>query len=399
LNILFVHQNMPGQFKHLAPYLAAKGNQVVFLTQRQDMTIPGVRTVSYAKPRDAGAATHHYVRSFENGVRAAQEVVRTLQELRREGFIPDIVIAHSGWGETLFIKDVYPRVPLLVFSEFYYRKEELYFQQDREVTLDQVCRMRSRNAGFLLSLEACDAAITPTYWQKLVQPRVFHDKLHVIFDGIDTTIVKPKASAVFQLPDGRKLTRGDEVVTYVARNLEPYRGFPSFMRALPQILALRPQAQVVVVGGDKTSYGNAPANGKTWRESMLEEVPIDLARVHFIPKLAYSQYLSLLQISSAHIYLTYPFVLSWSFMEAMAAGCLVIGSATKPVEEVIVNGVNGLLTDFHSPDDIAYSVANALAAGGAHDALRASARTTVQNRYDLQICINKQFSLIKSLMR
>jgi glycosyltransferase involved in cell wall biosynthesis len=388
---------MPGQFKHLAPRLAAEGNRVVFLTRRRDVRISGVETVSYNEPRKAGASTHHYVRLFENGVIAGQEVVRALQNLRKQGFVPDIMIAHSGWGEALFLKDVYPKVPLLVFSEFYYRREELLFDRDRSASLDQVCRLRARNANLLLSLEACDAAITPTYWQKRVQPAVLHEKISVIFDGIDTARVAPDPSATFALPNGRVLTRADEVVTYVARNLEPYRGFPSFMRALPEILAACPNAQVVVVGGDGVSYGAKPTDGRTWRETMLGEVKFDGARVHFIPRLAYDRYLSLLRVSSAHIYLTYPFVLSWSFMEAMAAGCLVIGSSTSPVEEVIVNGVNGLLADFHSPSDIARTVVNALSAGSAYDALRVAARGIVQDRYALDDCLARQKQLVNRL--
>ena len=399
MNILFVHQNMPGQFKHLAPHLAAEGHRVVFLTRRKDIVIPGVRTVTYAVPREAGAQTHHYVRLFENGVIAGQEVVRQAQELRRGGFVPDVVIAHSGWGEALFLKDVYPRVPLIVFSEFYYRPQELYFEASREVTLDQVCRLRARNANLLLSLEACDAAIAPTHWQKSVQPAAFHDKLSVIFDGIDTRVVTPDAAATFALPNGRVLSREDEVVTYLARNLEPYRGFPSFMRAVPRILAARPDAQVVIVGGDDVSYGSKPADGRTWRETMLAEVAFDPERVHFIPRLSYARYLSLLRVSAAHVYLTYPFVLSWSFMEAMAAGCLVVGSATAPVQEVIRHGVNGLLADFHSPDEIAGTVIEALVAAATLEPLRRAARQTVQDRYELSVSLARQKALIEEVRR
>ena len=397
MNILFVHQNMPGQFKHLAPTLAAAGHRVVFLTRRKDIAIPGVETVSYAVPREATAATHQYVRAFENSVISGQEVIRQLQALRGRGFVPDVMIAHSGWGEALFLKDAYPRVPLIVFSEFYYRREELYFDTDRDVSLDQVCRARARNANLLLSLEACDAAITPTHWQKSVQPTAFHDKIKVIFDGIDTRIVAPDAAATFALPNGRVLGQTNEVVTYVARNLEPYRGFPSFVRALPKLLAARPNAQVVIVGGDGVSYGAKPADGRTWRETMTAEVALDPARVHFIPRLSYDRYLALLRISSAHVYLTHPFVLSWSFMEAMAAGCLVVGSATAPVEEVLRHGVNGLLTDFHSPNEIAATIIDALAANTSLAPLRRCARQTVQDRYELQNCIQRQNNLIRNV--
>lgn len=390
---------MPGQFKHLAPYIAGGKNRVVFLTQRNDVRIPGVETVTYAVPRQAAAGTHHYVRTLENSVLAGQEVVRKLQELRRAGFTPDVVIAHSGWGEALFLKDLYPKVPLIVFSEFYYRPQELRFEPQQEVTLDQVCRLRARNATLLLSLEACDVAITPTHWQKQVQPAAFHNKISVVFDGIDTDLVKPNSTARFMLPNGRTLTGDDEIVTYVARNLEPYRGFPSFIRALPTLLALRPTAEVVVVGGDNVSYGAKPECGKTWRDVMLNEVDFDRSRVHFIPRLGYAHYLSLLQISSAHVYLTHPFVLSWSFMEAMATGCLLICSSTSPVEEVVVNGFNGLFVNFHAAEDIARTIASALSSKSSFGTVRMNARSTVESRYKLSNCLEQQRRIIQDIIK
>jgi glycosyltransferase involved in cell wall biosynthesis len=193
------------------------------------------------------------------------------------------------------------------------------------------------------------------------------------------------------------LSRADEVVTYSVRNLEPYRGFPNFIRALPKLLELRPDATVLVVGGDEVSYGRSAPGGKSWRETMLEEVPLDPKRVHFLGKLPYAQYRSVLQISSAHIYLTRPFVLSWSCIEAMAAGCLIIGSATPPVQEVIEDGVNGYLVDYHSPEAIARKTAEALSAGAALDPIRKRARETVLERYSLDKCLPAQLRLLKSL--
>jgi glycosyltransferase involved in cell wall biosynthesis len=402
LNILFVHQNMPGQFKHLAPQLAAdKRNRVAFITKRENIELPGVKKVTYALPRTAKDTTHQYVRLFENSVIHGQQVVRSCHSLIKEGFRPDVIVAHPGWGESLFVKDVFPNTPLLNFCEFYYhgRGSDVGFDPEEPAGIDDICRARARNAHLLLSLESCDAGLSPTQWQKTRHPLPFQDKISVIFDGIDTGYVKPDPSASFTLPDGRVLSRSDEVVTYVARNLEPYRGFPSFIRALPRLLEMRPNAQVLIVGGDEVSYGRMPAGGKTWRETMLEEVKLDGSRVHFLGKLAYARYLAVLQISSAHIYLTRPFVLSWSCVEAMAAGCLVIGSATPPVEEVIEDGVNGILTDFHSPEEIARKTADALAAGASLDPLRQRARERVLERYALDRCLPAQLALIKGLAR
>lgn len=396
MKVLFIHQNMPGQFKHLAPALARMGHEVTFLTQRADIDLPGVRRATYAKPRAAHASTHHYVRLFENSVLAGQQVVRACLQLQQEGWVPDVIVAHPGWGEALFVKDVWPKVPLLNFCEFYYGGEgsDIGFLADEPADIDMICRVRARNASHLLSLAACNAGLTPTQWQLSRHPEPFRDKIQVIFDGIDSGAVRPNPRASFTLPNGRALTAADEVITYVARNLEPYRGYPSFIRALPGLLAQRPAAQVVVVGGDEVSYGRNPPEAATWREHMAREVSLDPARVHFTGKLPYAQYLALLQVSSLHVYLTVPFVLSWSCIEALSAGCLVLASATAPVLEAIDDGVNGLLCDFHSPQDIADKAAAALAGRGELGHLRKAARQTVLERYDLSRCLPEQMKLV-----
>ena len=399
MDILFLHQNIPGQYKHLAPALAAEpGNRVVFVTKRQGVTLPGVRTVVYAEPPASAPATHHYLRLTEAALRHGQAVARVCIALAREGFRPAIVIAHPGWGEALFVKDVWPAAALLTYAEYYYhgRGGDIGFDPAVPATLDQICRARARNAHLLLSLEAADAAVAPTRWQRSRHPRAFQPKIRTIFDGIDTRLVRPDVDARFMLADGRVLSAADEVMTYVARNLEPYRGFAVFMRALPAILAARPKVEVVIVGGDEVSYGGAPPGGGTWRETLLGEVTLGAvaARVHFTGKLPYARYLALLQLSSAHVYLTYPFVLSWSCLEAMAAGCLVIASDTAPVLEVIEDGVNGLLVPFHDPAAIAARAIEALA--GRRDAarLRAEARATVLDRFDLDDCLAEQRALV-----
>jgi glycosyltransferase involved in cell wall biosynthesis len=256
---------MPGQFKHLAPQLARDpANKVVFVTKRDNVDLPGVRRISYPAPRAAKSSTHHYVRLFENSVLHGQQVVRVCQDLAREGFRPDVMVAHPGWGEALFLKDAFPRAPLLNFCEFFYhgRGADVGFDPDETAGIDEICRARARNAHLLMSLESCDAGLSPTHWQKSRHPAEHRDKISVIFDGIDTQFVRPDPAATFTLPDGRVLSRSDEVVTYVARNLEPYRGFPTFMRSLPRLLRMRPRAQVLIVGGDEVSYGRAAPDGK-----------------------------------------------------------------------------------------------------------------------------------------
>jgi len=391
---------MPGQFRHLAASLAREpGNRVVFLTKRTDRTIEAVDRATYVTARPANPYAHHYLHQCEEAVLHGQAATRACHELQQQGFVPDLVIAHPGWGESLFVKDLWPQVPLLNYGEFYYRAygADVNFDPSDPLDIDRVCKLRARNAHLLLALEAADRVLCPTEWQKSVHPEPFHDRISVVFDGIDTDAAAPDPQARLTLPNGRVLTASDEVVSYVARNLEPYRGFPTLMRALPRLCALRPQAQIVIIGGDERGYGAAAPSGKSWRQTLLDEVPVDPQRVHFLGVTSYADYLNLLRISSAHVYLTVPFVLSWSALEAMAAGCLVIGSRTPPVEEVIRSGENGLLVDFFSADELADTVALALEQRGGFARLRRAARETILQDYAVAACLPRHRALIRDM--
>ncbi|MCW2240977.1 glycosyltransferase family 4 protein [Azospirillum canadense] len=406
MNIVFIHQNMPGQYKHLAARLAADpANRVVFITKRTDRDIPNVRRLTYQPSRAARKDAHPYLVSTENAVLHGQGVARLLMGLRGEGFVPDIIVGHPGWGETLFVKDAFPTVPYLNYCEFFYRAQglDVGFDPAAPVNIDTVLRLRMRSTPLLLALEACDRGISPTVWQRDSHPEAFRSKIDVVHDGIDTGVLQADPAARFELPDGTVLTRDDEVLTYAVRNLEPYRGFPSFMRALPAILEARPKARVLIVGGDEISYGAPPPPGetapgegqaRTWREAMLAEVPVDPARVHFLGHLPYDRYLAALKVSRAHVYLTYPFVLSWSMTEAMALGCVLIGSDTPPVREVLQHSENGLLVDFFSPRAIADQTIAVLADPGAFAHLGRAARETAVERFDLARCLDRQIALI-----
>jgi glycosyltransferase involved in cell wall biosynthesis len=398
--MLFIHRTMPGQFGRLAASLAGEGHEVVFVTQTVEQAIDGVRAVVYAPARKANRGTHRYLVTCEDAILSGQAVARQCLKLKHAGFSPDLVVAHPGWGESLFVREVFPQARLANYCEFFYRPlgADIGFDPAEPVALDDLCRVRTRNAHLLLALADCDRGFSPTEWQKRVHPPEFHAKIDVVFDGVDTERVRPDAGARFALPDGSVLTAADEVVTYVARHLEPYRGFPTMMRAIPEILARRPAAQIVIAGSDGVAYGRDAAGGRSWREQMLEEVAFDRGRVHFVGKLPYDAYLSLLQISSAHVYLTVPFVLSWSVMEAMAAGCVIVGSATPPVAEVIEDGRNGFLVDFFSPGDLARRVAEALVSGASSQPMRQAARQTILERYEASLCITRQTQILTGLV-
>lgn len=401
MNILFVHQNVPGQYLHLVRHLAAAGHRVVFITQRKDLSLPGVRIMTYSPKRPGLPQTHPYLKGTENAVLNGQEVARVALRLRHNRFIPDVMLGHSGWGEILFLKDVFPNVPLIGYFEFFYhlRGIDTCFDPVETITADTGPRLRTKNTTNLLSLAAADLGQTPTLWQQSLYPERYRSMLQVMHEGIDTNLVRPDAAARFAIAaTDITLAAGDEVLTYVGRNLEPHRGFPSMMRSLPEIMAKRPNARVLIVGGDGTSYGPPPASGGTWREVMTRELgdALDWRRVHFLGRIPYSDFLNMLRISRAHIYLTYPFVLSWSMLESMAAGCVVIGSRTPPVEEVIRDGENGLLVDFFSPQQIAERAVAVLSDPAAFADLRTAARQTVVQRYDLRsICLPAQLRMLE----
>ena len=403
MRVLFVHQNFPAQYRHVAPALARRpGVQVVGLGENPGDALPGVQHVRYKAPPPGAKDTHRYVRRFENAVYRGQQVVRAAMALKERGFNPDLVCCHPGWGEGLYLRDVWPEAKALYYYEFYYhsRGADVGFDPPGEVDIDDACRVRTLNAVHLLSLDSADWGQTPTQWQASRFPDWARPRISVVHEGIDTNHIRRIKAPEFRLADGRTLRAGDEVVTFIARGLEPYRGFHVFMRSLPEILARRPRAQVVVVGGDNPHYGSKPREGGSWREVMLAELGerLDRSRLHFTGKVPHAALQQLLSLSSAHVYLTYPFVLSWSMLEAMANECLVIGSATPPVQEVIEHGRNGLLVDFFSPAALADTVVGALADPAGHQPLRRAARETVMHRYDLRsICLPQQLALVDAV--
>ncbi|MBW8779450.1 MAG: glycosyltransferase family 4 protein, partial [Burkholderiales bacterium] len=363
LRILIIHQNFPGQFRHVAKAWSERPGWKVVGIGRD--TAPGMpeleRTgrltlIRYKPHRSIHREQHHYLRRMEDAVLHGQAVARILLAIKAKGFKPDVILAHPGWGETLNAKDVFPNARLVHFCEWFYKAPaegngldpdwqgaDIGFDPEFPVTFDDRARIRAWNALHLTNLENCDAAISPTHWQKAQHPTAYQDKITVAHEGIDTENLGPYARAGIKMPSGTVLKVGDPVITYVARNLEPYRGFHQFMRALPAIQKEHKTAHTVIVGGDGVSYGRMPEGAKHWREKMLKEVGarLDPTRTHFLGKVPYQGYKRVLQVSAAHVYLTYPFVLSWSMLEAMATGCLVIGSDTAPVREVLHHGVNG----------------------------------------------------------
>jgi glycosyltransferase involved in cell wall biosynthesis len=378
-------------------------NQVVYGTMRRDGQIPGVQKVLYEVSRQAAPQTHHYVRSLESAVLQGQGMYRTAQALKNQGFIPDIVYGHSGWGGPLFMKDIFPKAPLLCYFEWFYHAHgsDADFDPTDPLQPDDELRIRVKNAPILLDLAHCDRGLCPTRWQRQQFPSELQSKLFVMHDGVDTSYFKPSPGAKLVLPAvNLDLSHVDELVTYVGRGMEPYRGFPQFMEAVALILKRRPNCHVVVVGEDRVAYGKQLPDGQTYKQQQLERFPKDLLpRLHFTGPLPYGQYLQVLQASAVHIYLTRPFVLSWSMLEAMSAGCLVLGSMTEPVMEIIEDGVNGLLVDFFLPSAIADRVDEVFAHPNRMANLRAVARQTIRDRYDLSALLPQHIQWIRDSLK
>lgn len=399
---LFIHQNMPAQFIHMVRHLRARGDNVVFVTQNKVNSLAGVTKGVYELGREVRPDAHVYLRPTESAVLHAQAVYRITRKILDQGIRPDLVIGHAGWGETLLIKDLLPKVPLVNYFEFYYRSEgqDLDFDPEYPSDLDGRLMARFKNLTHLSAFESGDWGLTPTQWQMSTFPDYFKPKMSVIHEGIDTWAIAPNKAATFTTPSGKVLHAGQKVITFVARNLEPYRGFHIFMRAIPEIQRRHPDAEIIIVGKDGNGYGRKLPEGDSYKKRMLEEVSFNPDTVHFTGHLGTEHFRAVMHISSAHIYLTYPFVLSWSMLEAMASECLIIGSRTPPVEEVITDRRNGILVDFTDVQGLADAICEALARPQQFEAMRKAARETVLARYDLAtVTLPRQIALVDDLLR
>jgi len=391
MKILFVHQNFPGQFLHLAPELARRGHECTALTDEVNQRQTTTRTLRYrhqAPKADPGACRlgRTYTEMTDRGVSTARAAAQMREKL---GYVPDVIFGHSGWGETLFLKDVWPEARLIIYAEFFYKAQGADVGFDPEFSkpaLDQTMITTARSGYLGLAMLQADAALAPTRWQASTFPDRLKPMIEVVFDGVDTAVMTPDPGAQVTLPDGRVIRAGDEVLTFINRNLEPYRGYHTFMRALPAVMAARPNAQVVIVGGDGVSYGATPKDGRKWKDVFLDEVrdKVDLSRIHFVGKVPYPTFVALMQVTRVHAYLTYPFVLSWSMLEAMSAGAYIVGSRTAPVQELIEDGVNGRLVDFFDVAGWSAALTEGLAHPERAEGMRRAARATILNGYDLR---------------
>ena len=403
MKFLFIHQNFPGQFRHLAPALARAGHEVkaLVLTKNSATVWQGVTVIPYELSRVNAPDAHPWTVDFESKVIRGEACFRSALALRKNGYVPDVVVAHPGWGESLFVKEVWPKARLKLYCEFFYHAQGADVGFDPEFSSQDpanACRVTLKNANTLLQFQNADAGLSPTLWQASTFPEHIQKKITVIHDGIDSGALRPNPQAEFELDARQTVTRENEVVTFVSRALEPLRGFHIFMRALPALLKARPAALVLVVGQDKDGYGTkAGANG-TWKKIFCDEVMPQLtsserARIHFLGHIEYDRYVAVLQVSRVHVYLTSPFVLSWSLLEAMSTGCSIVASNTKPLQEVIEHNKTGKLVSFFDAIALAESVIELLEDSETRDQFRDAARAHVVRHYDLKsVCLPQQIA-------
>ena len=400
MRIVFVHRYFPGHFAHLARALSADdGNQVIFIHAAGQGKIPGVRRLRIRATREPLFATHHYLQPLERSVLLGQAVYRASVRLLEGGFEPDLVYFHAGFGTGLYLKDAFPATPLVGLFEWYYRAHDSDADYLGPLEADDRLRIRTLNAGLLLELEACELGICPTRFQKAQFPQVHQAKLEALHDGIDTGLLAPGRAREHRPAVIAHIPPEAELVTYATRGLEPYRGFPQFMQALARLQGERPRLHAAIAGAPKHFYGGpVPAGHRSWKEAVLAGLPeLDLDRAHFLGMLPGEDYRALLRASDVHVYLTVPFVLSWSLLEAMAMACPLVASDTGPVREVIEQGVHGLLADLRDPGAIATRIAALLDDRAQAARLGAAAARRIRATYALDVVIPQQLSLLRAL--
>jgi glycosyltransferase involved in cell wall biosynthesis len=420
MKILFIHQNFPGQFKFLAPALVELGHEVLaFIITSKNLTAnqwQGVNLIPYKLAKSSTPNIHPWVADLETKVIRGEACFRAALELKKSGFTPDIVVAHHGWGESMFVKEIWPNTKVGLYCEFFYKTQGAdtgFDPEFPEKDPGDICRLKLKNLNNLIHFEFADAGISPTHWQASTFPKEYQNKISVVHDGIDTQVVCPNSNIQLNLQkaDGtsHQLSRKDEVITFVNRNLEPYRGYHTFMRALPELLKQRPHAKVLIVGGSDISYGARPDKkifgADNWKEVFINEVKdkisaYDWTRVEFLGHIPYQYFIHLLQLSTVHIYLTYPFVLSWSLLESMSAGCAIVASDTQPIHEAIQHNETGRLFNFFSPMALVTEVCFLLDNPMERERLGKNARFFAQKNYDLKnICLPAQLEWVQKLKR
>lgn len=399
MKLLLTHRVYPGQFRNLIRFLSQDSrHQLAYLAYNlHEEPVASVKVMNFQPSRAVHPDTLYCMNYAENAVLFAQAAWRSANALKQQGFEPDVILSHCGWGQSLYLQDVFKQATILGYFEWFYRAQGSShgFHPKMPVTTDAAMQIRTKNVPILLDLASCRAGVSPTEWQQRQFPAEFRGKIAVIHDGVDTEYFAPEPAGLYLPRLGLDLRGKPKLVTYVATGMEPMRGFPEFMQAVSRLQRQCPDCQIVIVGADRTEYSNPLASGKTYRQLMLELYPYDLSRLHFTGPLSRDEYRQVIRASMVHVYLTFPFILSWSMLEAMACGCLVVGSATPPVQEVIKDGENGLLVEFFDVRKLSDTIASVLDASSSLDTLRKNARETIIQKYEARSMLRRQWEFVQ----
>ncbi len=394
MHVLFVHKNFPAQFGHIANYLIKnQGFQCSFVCELPPGNFDGIQRVQYRLDGGATKTVHHCSRTFENATwhsHAIYEAMKAHPKIQ-----PDLVVGHSGFGSTIFLEELYD-CPIINYFEYFYRghNSDLDFRHEYPAKELDVLRSHTRNAMILLDLQTCTTGYIPTDWQRSLFPEEYQYKLETIFDGIDTNVWYRRKS-VPRLIGNREIPQNTRIVTYVSRGFESMRGFDIFMKIAKRICDSRPDVLFVCTGSDRVCYGGDlnRIKEKTFREHVLNHDNYDLDRFIFTGRVPPRQLANILSLSDLHIYLTVPFVLSWSMMNAMACGCTVLASDTAPVRDVIQHEQNGLLAEFYDIDRFTEFALNVLKDPAVYRPLGAAGTETILDNFSLDKTLPKLLAL------
>jgi glycosyltransferase involved in cell wall biosynthesis len=390
MHVLFVHKNFPAQFGHIGSYLVKqKGYRCTFVSETPPGMVEGIQKIQYRPQGGASEETQYYSRTFENGMAHTTGVYQALKphvtRLR-----PDLVVGHSGFGSTLFLPELFPSARVINYFEFFYHphNSDIDFRPEWPVLEEDVLRSRARNAMILLDLEYCHAGYSPTAYQAGLLPAAYQHKLRVLHDGIDTDFWRrqPLAERAFGSHSFGPETR---IVTYVSRGFESMRGFDIFMRAAKKICDADRRVVFLIVGSDRVCYGGDLKfiREKSFKDYILKQDNYDLSRMIFLGQVKPSDLVKVFSLSDLHIYLTVPFVLSWSLLDALACGCTVLASDTEPVREFVRPGQTGLLENFFDADAFARTALQVLAEPEAYRHLGQAGETLIREQYSLRTII------------
>jgi glycosyltransferase involved in cell wall biosynthesis len=401
MHVLFVHQNFPAQFGHIADHLVKRHQfRCTFVTERRGGKVGEVECVQYKVDGGATKHNHYCTRTFENATRHAisvHDAVKTRPDLK-----PDLIVGHSGFGSTLFLRELFPDVPIINYFEYFYRtqKSDMDFRKEFPPQPLDFLRARARNAMVLLDLDNCDAGYSPTEYQRSLFPKELRPKLRTIFDGVDTTIWKPMPNMPREV-NGYKVPEGMKVITYATRGMESMRGFDIFMRAAKKICDRRKDVIFLIAGQDRICYGGDErfTGGKSFKDWVMSKDSYDPSRFVFLGLIPPTELAKLFNITDVHIYLTVPFVLSWSLLNALACGSTILASDTGPVREMITNGVNGVLFDFFNVEALTELAIQLLDRRDEYRTLGKQGAAIMRDRYSIDVCLPKMVELYETVRR